>query len=179
MSTRALRLLTLVLFFCCSFTAGSFGADTAGQAKVKDAVDAVIVPLMREETIPGMAIAVTIDGRNYFLNYGVASRESRQPVTNETLFEIGSVSKTFTATLASYAEIEGDLSLSDSASKYLPSLRGSSFDHVSLINLGKRIPQGACRCKCRTRSRTPINLWTTSGTGNLVMRPAQTGFTRM
>jgi CubicO group peptidase (beta-lactamase class C family) len=66
----------------------------------------------------------------------VASKETKQPVTNETLFEIGSLSKTFTATLASYAQVNGQLSLSDSVSKYLPSLRGSSFDNISLLNLG-------------------------------------------
>jgi CubicO group peptidase (beta-lactamase class C family) len=48
----------------------------------------------------------------------------------------------FTATLASYAQINGDLSLSDRASKYLPSLRGSSFDHISLINLGTHTSGG-------------------------------------
>ena len=93
-----------------------FGADKVDRAEVKDAVDAVIVPLMREQKIPGMAVGVTIDGQSYFFNYGVASRETQQPVTSDTLFEIGSLSKTFTATLASYAQIQGDLSLTDSAS---------------------------------------------------------------
>ncbi len=83
-----------------------------------------------------MAVAVTVGGENYFINYGVASKESGQIVTNETIFEIGSVSKTFTATLASYAEESGALSLSDRASQYLPSLRGSSFDNISLLDLG-------------------------------------------
>jgi CubicO group peptidase (beta-lactamase class C family) len=44
--------------------------------------------------------------------------------------------------LASYAQIQGDLSLTDNVSKYLPSLRGSSFDHVSLINLATHTAGG-------------------------------------
>ena len=52
------------------------------------------------------------------------------------------MSKTFTATLASYAQVDGKLSLSDSASKYLPVLRGSAFDNVRLVNLGTHTPGG-------------------------------------
>lgn len=89
-----------------------------------------------------MAIAVTIDGKNYFYNYGVASRESQQRITSETLFEIGSLSKTFTATWASYEQVNGNLSLSDSASKYLPSLSSSSFDNISLLNLATHTAGG-------------------------------------
>ncbi|SAL23932.1 beta-lactamase [Caballeronia udeis] len=97
---------------------------------------------MQEYKIPGMAVAVTINGESYFFNYGVASLETRRPITNETLFEMGSDSKTFTATLASYAQVNGKLSLSDNASKYLPSLRGSSFDNISLLNLGTHTAGG-------------------------------------
>lgn len=82
-----------------------------------------------------MAIAITMDGERYFYHAGVMSRETRQPVTSNTLFEIGSISKTFTATLATYAQQDGKLSLDDTLSKHLPALRGSSFEHVSLLNL--------------------------------------------
>jgi len=75
-------------------------------------------------------------------NYGVASTETKKPVTQGTLFEIGSISKTFTATLATYAQISGDLSLSDKTSKYLLSLRDSKFGDVSLLNLGTHTPGG-------------------------------------
>jgi beta-lactamase class C len=83
-----------------------------------------------------MAVAVTVQGKRYFFNYGVASKESGQKVTQDTIFEIGSVSKTFTATLASYAQVSGTLSLLDNASKYLPALADSSFNKISLLNLG-------------------------------------------
>jgi beta-lactamase class C len=47
-----------------------------------------------------------------------------------------------TATLASYAQVRGDLSLSDQSDKYLPSLRNSQFGKVSLLNLGTHTPGG-------------------------------------
>ncbi|MFJ2989550.1 class C beta-lactamase [Collimonas sp. NPDC087041] len=134
--------LKLLSFSVYLLAASSFAAGTIDQSKITDTVDATIHPLMQKYSIPGMAIAVTINGKNYFYNYGVTSKETQQRVTNKTLFEIGSFSKTFTATLASYAQVGGNLSLSDSPSKYFPFLRGSSFDNISLVNLGTHTAGG-------------------------------------
>jgi beta-lactamase class C len=107
-----------------------------------DLVAQAIRPVMARYGIPGMAVGIVATGRARVYEYGVASKATGKPVTGDTLFEIGSVSKTFTATLATYAQLEGTLSLSDPASKYLPSLRGSGFDAVSLLNLGTHTPGG-------------------------------------
>ncbi len=72
----------------------------------------------------------------------MASRASEKPVTGRTLFEIGSVSKTFTATLASYAQACGRLKLSDRVSQHLSALRGSCCGEVSLLDLGTRTAGG-------------------------------------
>ena len=54
-------------------------------------------------------------------------------MTPETLFEIGSVSKTFTATLAGYALTQDKMRLDDRASQHWPALQGSRFDGISLL----------------------------------------------
>jgi len=82
-----------------------------------------------------MAVAVSVNGETHFWHYGVASKATRKPVDEKTLFEIGSLSKTFTATLASAAQQEGKLDFSAPASRYLPALSGSAFDRVTLRNL--------------------------------------------
>ncbi|WP_341530118.1 class C beta-lactamase [Nostoc sp. UHCC 0302] len=121
----------------CFFLGGcAQTADSKDQSQFERIVSEAIRPIMDENNVPGMAVAVTVQGKRYFFNYGVASLESGQKVTKDTIFEIGSVSKTFTATLASYAQISGTLSLVDNASKYLPALAGSSFNKISLLNLG-------------------------------------------
>ncbi|ELY7390434.1 beta-lactamase [Cronobacter universalis] len=97
--------------------------------------DAVVKPLMARYQIPGMAVAVSVNGETHFWHYGVASKATRKPVDEKTLFEIGSLSKTFTATLASKAQQDGELDFSAPASRYLPALKGSAFDHVTLLNL--------------------------------------------
>ncbi|WP_130391203.1 class C beta-lactamase [Cupriavidus agavae] len=103
---------------------------------VAAAVEAAIRPLMAEHKVPGMAVAVTMAGHARVFNFGVASKASGRPVTDATIFEIGSVSKTFTATLGAYAQARGALSLDDKAPKYLPALSGSAFDAISLLELG-------------------------------------------
>lgn len=135
-------LLISTLMSSCLIASNTYAQGNDKQQAISRVMDSVIRPLMEKDQIPGMAVAVTIDGESYVYNYGVASLKTRQPVTDKTLFEIGSASKTFTATLASYAQVKGKLELTDSASKYLPSLRGSSFDNASLINLGTHTAGG-------------------------------------
>jgi beta-lactamase class C len=97
---------------------------------------------MRKDAIPGLAVGLVVDAKPYVFNYGLASIASKAPVTDETLFEVGSVSKTVTATLASLAQVDGKLSLSDRVNKNLPSLKGSPFGDVTLLNLGTHTPGG-------------------------------------
>ena len=120
---------------------GSQAADNE-KASVETIVAQAVRPLMEREGIPGMAVGVVSNGQSYVFDYGVASRATGKPVSGDTLFEIGSVSKTFTATLAAYAQVVGRLSLADPVSNYLPSLRGSRFDGVSLLNLGTHTSGG-------------------------------------
>ena len=112
----------------------SWAADDP--AKIRAIVDTAIRPLMAEYDVPGMAVAVTVNGQAFVFNYGVASREKNTPVSEATLFEIGSISKTFTATLACYAQTLGQLSFDEHPSKYMPQLKGSAIDKVSLSHLG-------------------------------------------
>ena len=124
MKFRALSLLATAIFSFGAMSGAAFAADS-DTAKIRRTVDETIRPLMALNGIAGMAVGVVVDGRPYVFDYGVASKATKQPVTRDTLFELGSVSKTFTATLASYAQIEGDLSLNDPVSKHLPSLDGT------------------------------------------------------
>jgi beta-lactamase class C len=139
MKFRALSFLATAIF---SFGAMSGAALADDAASIKATVDETIKPLMALHGIAGMAVGVVVDGKPYVFDYGVASKATKQPVTRDTLFELGSISKTFTATLASYAQINGDLSLNDPVSKYLPMLRASEFGKVTLLNLGTHTPGG-------------------------------------
>jgi beta-lactamase class C len=110
-------------------------AETA-PAGVQEIVTASIAPLMRQYGISGMAVGIILNGHIYVCDYGLASRATGRPVNTGTLFEIGSISKTFNTAVATYAVEKGTLALADKTSKHLPALSGSAFDQVSLLNLG-------------------------------------------
>ena len=82
-----------------------------------------------------MAVAVLKDGKAHYFNYGVANRESGAPVSEQTLFEIGSVSKTLTATLGAYAVVKGGFQPDDKVSQHAPWLKGSAFDGITMAEL--------------------------------------------
>lgn len=132
----AKSILAGTFFLACGTT------PVFAQEPIEDTVNAVIQPLMKQQGIAGMAVAITHNGQRHYFNYGVASKDTKQAVTDQTLFEIGSVSKTFTATLGAYAQAQGKLSLSDPASRYAPELRGSAFENISLLNLATYTPGG-------------------------------------
>lgn len=106
------------------------------EQQVKAVIDQQFKPLLAQYNIPGLAVAVTLNGQHYFVNYGVASKQSLQPVRNDTLFELGSVSKTFNATLAGYAQAQGKLSFSDHPAKYFPELNNTAVNRATILNLG-------------------------------------------
>lgn len=141
--SRRSLLLLLALAGLAGQTGLAAGASPAPEStSLRNEVDRAIAPLMQRFAIPGMAVAVSVGGQRHYYTYGIASRETRQAVTRNTLFEIGSISKTFTATLATYAEVTGKLALSQSPSDFFPELKGSHFDDVTLLNLGTHTSGG-------------------------------------
>lgn len=118
------------------FSGAAWALEEPHDADLQALLDSMITPLMEQYRIPGMAVALSIQGQPYYFNYGLANLETEEPVTDETLFELGSISKVFTAALAGYAQASGALSLSDPASGYWPALEGSAFDEITLLELG-------------------------------------------
>lgn len=119
-------------------TAAPLVANAAPQFQteaMQSLVDSAVNPLMKEYGIPGAIVGISMNGQQYFFPYGVSLKTTGQDVSKNTLFEIGSISKTFTATLANYAQVEGKLTLTDKVSQYVPELTGSAFDQINLINL--------------------------------------------
>jgi beta-lactamase class C len=131
-----LHRLGLVAAAFLSFCANGDASDSSRPDALERIVNEAIQPVMEENDVPGMAVGLTVRGKQHFFTYGVASKKSGRRVSENTIFEVGSVSKTLTATLASYAQAIGTLSFSDKASEHWPALAGSSFDRISLLDLG-------------------------------------------
>lgn len=84
-------------------------------------VDDAIQASMRAQSVPGVQIAVR-DGTalNLDRGYGVASTSTGAPVTADTRFEIGSITKQMTAAAILQLKEEGKLKLDDPLGKYVP-----------------------------------------------------------
>ncbi|TCQ83103.1 MULTISPECIES: CMY2/MIR/ACT/EC family class C beta-lactamase [Rahnella] len=126
------KILSCALLLAAS---GSVFATAQPEKKLRGIVDNVVIPLMKEQAIPGMAVAVIYQGQPYYFTWGMADVAGKQPVTQQTLFELGSVSKTFTGVLGGDAIARGEIKLSDSVSKYWPALSGKQWEGISLLNL--------------------------------------------
>ncbi|MBD9551252.1 beta-lactamase [Pantoea sp. PNT01] len=121
-------------FALLSLSASCVAADLSSQ-QVTSLVKAAIEPLMEQQAIPGMSVAVLYKGRAQFVNLGVADLASGRQVTENTLFELGSVSKTFTGTLAGILIRNGDIRLNDPVQKYWPQLTGEQWRPVRMLHL--------------------------------------------
>lgn len=103
---------------------------------------AAVQPVMEKNQILGIAVGLVLQDQTYVFNFGVASLADERPVTDATIFEVGSVSKTFTATLASYAEGMGKLQLSARVASYLPELADTDFGRLQLYHLATHTAGG-------------------------------------
>lgn len=85
--------------------------------------------------IPGLVVGVTRNGEHSFYATGLASRADKRPVTPDTLFELGSISKVFNVTLAALLEQRGALSLDDKVSRHLCADACSIGNGMTLMDL--------------------------------------------
>ncbi|WP_396657244.1 serine hydrolase domain-containing protein [Microbacterium sp.] len=88
-----------------------------------DELDELIIQSMRDGGIPGAAVAVVHDGVEHIFTHGVMSVDAPAPVTADTLFMIGSTTKTVTATALLSLVAEGRLDLDAPITDALPELR--------------------------------------------------------
>jgi beta-lactamase class C len=112
-----------VRFLAACFTAAFSSVLLAGGPARADDFEtqakAAFAPVVKEFDIPGLVVGVTRDGEHRFYATGLSSRADGRPVTPDTLFELGSISKLFTATLAALAEVRGTLRLDDTVARHV------------------------------------------------------------
>lgn len=73
--------------------------------------------------IPGVAVGVWADGREIYACHGVTSLRNRLPVDQDTLYVLGSVTKTYTATALMRLVAEGRVALDAPVRRYVPELQ--------------------------------------------------------
>ena len=82
-----------------------------------------VVAEMKRLSIPGVAIGVWHKGREFSDGFGITSIENPLPVTSDTLFQVGSISKTFTGTLIMQLAEQGKVNLDAPVRTYIKDLK--------------------------------------------------------
>ena len=125
------------------------GAARAQQVNVEQIVAQKVQPILPENGKGGgVAVAVRMNGTTSFFNYGFANNAQNRRVTEDSIFNLGSVGKVFATTLLAQAVKQGELSLDDPVAKYVTELqRGDDIRRVTLGQLAShtsglpRVPQ--------------------------------------
>ncbi len=112
------------------------GAGNAADEKKAAAVDEIFMDLTKPGS-PGCVLGVYRDGTMvYSKGYGLANLEENVPITPQSVFDIGSTSKQFTAASILLLEKRGKLSVNDDVRKYAPELPdyGQKITILHLLN---------------------------------------------
>ncbi|NHZ43776.1 beta-lactamase family protein [Massilia sp. CCM 8693] len=100
-----------------------------------DPLDDAIIAEMKRGHVPGLGIAVVKDGKIVKeMGYGEADVESGARVTQQTVFQSGSVGKTFTAALVMLLAEDGKLSLDDPVARHLANTP-KAWDKITIRHL--------------------------------------------
>ena len=119
---RLARLLVAILLLVPAAAAAQDEAVRFERAFER--IDQFVAQHMEQNRTPGLALAVTNrQGLLHVASYGFADHKTHQPVTPDTLFEIGSITKSFTAISLLQLREEGKFDPQAPLNKYLPWLK--------------------------------------------------------
>src|SRR5215471_14096995 len=128
-----MRLVTMasIMALIAAPAASAAGADGQVERTVTRHVRSIVPP----DGGGGVAVAVRIEGRTLFFNYGWADRASKRPITTDTLFNLASLRKVFETTLLAQAVGNRELTLDEPVAKYVSELEQAS--DIGRVTLGQ------------------------------------------
>ena len=129
-----------VLLLSVAATWPALAADRKSEPKSIPELQAAIEAVLKETKTPGAAVAiVSRDKAEWMAGIGKANVAANKPVTADTLFRIGSVSKSFAALAALRLQEEGKLKLADTVRQWVPEVAFTNpwgaTDPVRLVHL--------------------------------------------
>ena len=121
MRSRLLRGTLVVLVLAVSVVSAAAQDEAVRFERAFERIDQFVAQHMEQNRTPGLALAVTNrQGLLHVASFGFADLKARRPVTPDTLFEIGSISKSFTAISLLQLREEGKFDPQAPLTKYLP-----------------------------------------------------------
>ncbi len=106
------------------FPFDTFSQKTEDVKTALKGFDDYVEQVMNDWQVPGLAIGIVQNGKIvYTKGYGFRNKISKMPVTDNTLFAIGSCTKAFTAATIAQAVDNGLLDLDEPIKTYMPSFK--------------------------------------------------------
>ena len=114
----------LFVFVVAVFPVITFAQSDSIPSFVRDSLDVYTNRALSEWNIPGIAVAIIKNGKVVVMKgYGLTEAGTNNKVDENTLFEIGSNTKAFTATALAMLDAEKKLSLDDRVTKWIPEFK--------------------------------------------------------
>ncbi|MFF3275229.1 serine hydrolase domain-containing protein [Streptomyces chrestomyceticus] len=123
---------------------------------MEDRLSRTLAQLAAEHRVPGAQLVVVLEGERHSVAYGVRDAATGAPVTRDTAFPVGSLTKPFTAALAMMLVADGDVDLDEPMRDQLPEFGAGRLvtlrqllSHTS--GLPSDLPEGSERTTDRAR----------------------------
>jgi CubicO group peptidase (beta-lactamase class C family) len=107
------------------------------------AVADALVEAMRRNRVPGTALGILFGDREEHATFGVASLNSLAPVSPDTLFQLGSLTKTHTASAIWSLADRGDVSIDAPVRTYIPELTLVDESVAAGVTIGNLLDHSA------------------------------------
>jgi CubicO group peptidase (beta-lactamase class C family) len=117
-----------ILCVLISLSCNAYAAST--QKDIEAAIKKQAEHLLQDNRFTAVSIGVVSDGKSITGHYGELTKKQGNKPTDQTIYEIGSVSKTMVGLLAAYAITDGKLSLNENVNHYID----NQLDKVSTIS---------------------------------------------
>lgn len=146
MKTKLPVLLLSILIISCNTSVNNKTNENTKIGEVELSMDENANVFLSDSSINALSIGIFKNGKSYIKHYGEIDKGKENNPTDNTIYEIASISKTFAGTLVAQAELEGKLNLDDDIRQYLEgdysnlSYEGNPIRIKDLITHTSRLP---------------------------------------
>jgi CubicO group peptidase (beta-lactamase class C family) len=131
-----MKTLRLAFLLCSISFSNTLYAQT-DREKLSNFIQQYADSIYKKENLPGIFVGVLNNGERLFFNAGFANPDKQMPYDSATMFEIGSITKTFTAYVLTAVLMEYKIAETDLIIKYLPDSvqQNKNLSSISFLNL--------------------------------------------
>lgn len=134
-SYTVILLLSLMIIGCKNKENKQELANKEDSAELSKNIEAVVQDYIDLGIFSGIILVAEKGNIQFHKAYGLANRETKAPNTINTLFDIGSMNKTFTSIVVKQLVAEGKLNLDDKLTQYIPGFKDPNANKITINHL--------------------------------------------